>query len=435
MLREAESPTEQLLHSHREVLVEFHGILMDSRDSTGRNLCEHGNIPSLPTHSLSTATVNVLTGLGSEVAPLKEKVEEELQSLRKDSQTQKELLLQQHQVREQARSPNSADPRQVSDLEPPVSQLHPKLEVERMSENKVKELEEQLDPPPSEAAEPHTEQDQYGQESGNLRDQIHQLLVLEKERIMESFQQQMGNMSHIVDQHSWTAAAMGVEKSQLIQEINAWKLKAGELKVARDEKEARIHELEARLSKLELEKVQLVNTCTERLQALQDVQPEKDQLMDEFQAGRRDLAGLAQERQYLSRENCKLSEKLSWIRAENIRIAEELEVLRSQDKQLKERVSKMERALDKMLSKLGIFKEEPLQDLKKILQELTSSDSATPSLDLGDNGGRKSPLAPLRSAGHITSAQNSGGEGKEIQGKGEKALPSEDTSTLVRAFM
>lgn len=55
--------------------------------------------------------------------------------------------------------------------------------------------------------------------------------------------------------------------------------------------------------------------------------------------------------------------------------------------------------LFQMLSKPGILKEEPLQDLKRILQELTRSDNDIPSMDLRNNdsnGGRKSPLATMR---------------------------------------
>lgn len=57
--------------------------------------------------------------------------------------------------------------------------------------------------------------------------------------------------------------------------------------------------------------------------------------------------------------------------------------------------------LFQMPSKPGILKEEPLQDLKRILQELTSSDNDIPSVDLGkddSSGGRKSPLATMRNA-------------------------------------
>ncbi|KAF1488258.1 hypothetical protein FQV08_0008739, partial [Pygoscelis antarcticus] len=261
------------------------------------------------------------------------------------------------------------------------------------------------------------------------------LQLLEKERIIEIFQKQIDNMTQIVSQHSRTAGAMEVEKSQLIKEINDWKLKGEELKIAKDEKEARIHEMEARLSELELEKVNLVNTCSERLHALNDMKLEKDQLMNELQASRSELAGLeegfedlkkdyqdkikemensanrlkmqlksaqaelertrtalktmegsdghamkvavgmqkqitakrgqidalqskikfleeamrnaAKETHYLREENSKLSQELSYITAENTKIAGELEILRSQDKRLKEKIPKMETALDK----------------------------------------------------------------------------------------
>ncbi|XP_076193817.1 LOW QUALITY PROTEIN: coiled-coil domain-containing protein 158 [Aptenodytes patagonicus] len=778
MLREADSQNEHLkkmVHSHKEVLLELHGILMDYEASTGKNLYEHENITSLHIHNLSTAFADILRDLDSEVSYLKEKVvlvEEELESLKKDSQTQKQLLLQQHKNRieqliseheqevaaltdkltvraamqivskarwrsfsiEQTRTQNSVHAHQVSHLESTVSQLRSELrEAKRICEDKVEDLEKQSHPAHSAIAEAQTEQDQRSQESGNLNDQIHQLLtelhkkeielnlekeqnkrfwdqntdssitidhlrreldnknmqlqrmentvkemktechrqmerqmaaikeknesigrissltvrlestketlrkvkedltakqidletaektvskltarlqekesalevtnkeikklcsqlgsrmqelqqlkneedcshnaqsecetlklqLLEKERIIEIFQKQIDNITQIVSQHSRTAGAMEVEKSQLIKEINDWKLKVEELKIAKDEKEARIHEMEARLSELELEKVKLVNTCSERLHALNDMKLEKDQLMNELQASRSELAGLeegfedlkkdyqdkikemensanrlkmqlksaqaelertrtalktmegsdghamkvamgmqkqitakrgqidalqskikfleeamtnaAKEKHYLREENCKLSQELSYITAENTKIAGELEILRSQDKRLKEKIPKMEAALDKasmqfaecqciiqcqeqeamrfrlqrtldvkelqgpgyspasasgklrhvvplshlhsavmppslnlascaphMPSKPGILKEEPLQDLKRILQELTSSDNDIPSVALGkddSSGGRKSPLATMR---------------------------------------
>lgn len=52
-----------------------------------------------------------------------------------------------------------------------------------------------------------------------------------------------------------------------------------------------------------------------------------------------------------------------------------------------------------MLSKLSVLKEEPLQDLKRTPQELTSSDDNISSVDLGKNdsdGGKTSPLATTR---------------------------------------
>lgn len=77
MLREADSQNEHLkkmVHSHKEVLLELHGILMDYEDSTGKKLYEHENIASLHIHNLSTAFADVLRDLDSEVSYLKEKV-------------------------------------------------------------------------------------------------------------------------------------------------------------------------------------------------------------------------------------------------------------------------------------------------------------------------------------------------------------------------
>ncbi|XP_009984292.1 PREDICTED: coiled-coil domain-containing protein 158, partial [Tauraco erythrolophus] len=668
-LREADSQTEHLekmIQSHEEVLLELHGILMDYKDSTGKKLCEHGNIASLHIHNLSTTFADVLRELDSEVSYLKEKVvlvEEELESLKKDSQTQNQLLLQQHQnrieqpgseceqevaavadkadiahscansiqsqgetIQEQTGNENPAPSHEVSHLESEVSQLHSELqEAKKMYEDKVKDLEKLLHRAHSERAEGQTEQDRRSKETGNLNDQIHQLLaqlhkkerelslekeqnkrfwggktessitidhlrreldknmqlqrmentvqerrtgrhrqmerqmaaiqeenestetisslivqvestketlckvaedltakqidletaekstsnltahlqekeralevtnkemknlhsqldsrmqelqhvnneedcsltvqsecemlklqLLEKERVIEIFQEQIANMTRIVGQHSRTAGAMEVEKSQLIKEINDWKLEVEELKITEDEKEARIREMEARLSELELEKIRLVNTCSERLHALNDMKLEKDQLMNELQAGRSELAGLAEgfedlkrdyqdkieementanrlkmqlksaraeleqtrtalktmegsdghaikvavgmqkkitakrgqidalqskikfleeamtnaakEKHYLREENSKLSQELSYITAENIKIAGELEILRSQDKRLKEKISKMETALDKLreLKTAGNLKEIALPDL------------------------------------------------------------------------
>lgn len=77
MLREADSQTEHLkkvVHSHKEVLLELHGILMDYEDSTGKKLYDHENITILHIQSLSTAFADILWDSDSEVSYLKEKV-------------------------------------------------------------------------------------------------------------------------------------------------------------------------------------------------------------------------------------------------------------------------------------------------------------------------------------------------------------------------
>ncbi|NXA54868.1 CD158 protein, partial [Nothocercus julius] len=224
MLREADSQTEHLkkmVRDHEEVLMELRGILMDYKDSTGKKALqkqEQENITSLHIHSLSTAFTEVLRDLDSEVVYLKEKVvrvEEELESLKKDSQTKTDHLLQQHQnrieqlvteheqevaaltekansahshansiqsqmeiIQEQTRSQNAMHEHQVGQLESTVFQLRSELrEAKRMYEHKVEDLEKQLHLARSEMAEAQTERDQYSQESGNLDDQLHQLLT------------------------------------------------------------------------------------------------------------------------------------------------------------------------------------------------------------------------------------------------------------------
>ncbi|XP_010129136.1 PREDICTED: coiled-coil domain-containing protein 158 [Chlamydotis macqueenii] len=234
MLRAADSQAERLkkmVHSHEEVLLELRGILMGYEETTGKKLCEHENFTTLHIHNMSTAFADVLRDLEYEVSYLKEKVflvEEELESLKKDSQTQNQLLLQQCQnrieqvgseheqevaaltdkansarsntngihsqmeiFREQTRYQNAVHAHQVSHLESTVSQLRSELqEAKRMYEDKVGYLEKQLQLARSEI-EARTEQDQRSQESGKLNDQIHQLLTdLHKKEIELSLEKE-----------------------------------------------------------------------------------------------------------------------------------------------------------------------------------------------------------------------------------------------------
>ncbi|XP_074848130.1 coiled-coil domain-containing protein 158 [Carettochelys insculpta] len=139
------------------------------------------------------------------------------------------------------------------------------------------------------------------------------LQVLEKQRVIEIFQKQIDNMTQIVGQHGRTAGAMEVEKSQLLKEISDRKLEVQELKIAMDKKEDRIRDLEARLSEVELEKVKLVNTCTERHRAVKDMKLERDQLMNDLKASRTELAGLAEEYENLKKNYREKSEEMEGI--------------------------------------------------------------------------------------------------------------------------
>jgi uncharacterized coiled-coil DUF342 family protein len=63
--------------------------------------------------------------------------------------------------------------------------------------------------------------------------------------------------------------------------------------ILKDKKDAKIRELEARVSDLELEKVKLVNAGSERLRAVKDIRHERDQLLNEVKTSRTELNHLS----------------------------------------------------------------------------------------------------------------------------------------------
>ncbi|XP_019479026.1 PREDICTED: coiled-coil domain-containing protein 158 isoform X4 [Hipposideros armiger] len=210
------------------------------------------------------------------------------------------------------------------------------------------------------------------------------LQMAEKDKVIEILRQQIENMTQLVGQHGRTAGAMQVEKAQLEKEINDRRLEIQEFKILKDKKDAKIRELEARVSDLELEKVKLVNAGSERLRAVKDIKQERDQLLSEVKASRSELNSLTamkvamgmqkqitakrgqidalqskiqfleeamttanKEKHFLKEEKNKLSQELSTVATEKNKMAGELEVLRSQERRLKEKVANMEVALDK----------------------------------------------------------------------------------------
>uniref|UniRef100_A0A7N4PL86 Coiled-coil domain containing 158 n=1 Tax=Sarcophilus harrisii TaxID=9305 RepID=A0A7N4PL86_SARHA len=247
MLRESTNQTEQLrkvMLSHEGVLQEIRAILVDYEETTGKRIYEHETISTLHVRNLGTAISKLLRELDTEVSYLKGRifpVEDQLESLKTESQNKIELLLQQHQdrieqlmneheleitglsekassarsqansiqsqleiIQEQARNQNSMYMRQLSELESTVSQLRSELrEAKRMYEDKIEDLEKQLVLANSELTEARTERDQFSQESGNLDDQLQKLLAdlhkrekelsLEKEQNKRLWDRDTGN--------------------------------------------------------------------------------------------------------------------------------------------------------------------------------------------------------------------------------------------------
>uniref|UniRef100_A0A8C9HQ23 Coiled-coil domain containing 158 n=1 Tax=Piliocolobus tephrosceles TaxID=591936 RepID=A0A8C9HQ23_9PRIM len=242
------------------------------------------------------------------------------------------------------------------------------------------------------------------------------LQMTEKDKVIEILRQQIENMTQLVGQHGRTAGAMQVEKAQLEKEINDRRMELKELKILKDKKDAKIRELEARVSDLELEKVKLVNAGSERLRAVKDIKQERDQLLNEVKTSRNELNSLSamkvamgmqkqitakrgqidalqskiqfleeamtnanKEKHFLKEEKSKLSQELSTVATEKNKMAGELEVLRSQERRLKEKVTNMEVALDKELQGPGYTSNSSLKP--RLLQpaSVTRSHSNVPS--------------------------------------------------------
>ncbi|KAM7154862.1 coiled-coil domain-containing protein 158 isoform 2-T2 [Molossus nigricans] len=136
------------------------------------------------------------------------------------------------------------------------------------------------------------------------------LQMAEKDKVIEILRQQIENMTQLVGQHGRTAGAMQVEKAQLEKEINDRRLELQEFKILKDKKDAKIRELEARVSDLELEKVKLVNAGSERLRAVKDIKQERDQLLNEVKASRIELNSLTEEYEVLKRNFRNKSEEM-----------------------------------------------------------------------------------------------------------------------------
>ncbi|XP_003790173.1 coiled-coil domain-containing protein 158 [Otolemur garnettii] len=136
------------------------------------------------------------------------------------------------------------------------------------------------------------------------------LQMTEKDKVIEILRQQIENMTQLVGQHGRTAGAMQVEKAQLEKEINDRRLELQEFKILKDKKDAKIRELEARVSDLELEKVKLVNAGSERLRAVKDIKHERDQLLNEVKTSRNELNSISEDYEVLKRNFRNKSEEM-----------------------------------------------------------------------------------------------------------------------------
>ncbi|KAM3831710.1 coiled-coil domain-containing protein 158 [Vipera latastei] len=137
--------------------------------------------------------------------------------------------------------------------------------------------------------------------------------LMEKEKVIEILQKQIESMTEVVSQHGRTAGAMETEKSQLIKEVGEKKVELQELKISQDKKDSQIRELEASLSDMELEKVKLMNVCSERLRVLKEMKLEREELVNEIKASRVELSALAEEAEVIRNDYREKNEDMEAI--------------------------------------------------------------------------------------------------------------------------
>ncbi|XP_070613011.1 coiled-coil domain-containing protein 158 isoform X1 [Erythrolamprus reginae] len=530
MLKESSSQIEylkKLVQGHDEVFEQLRNLLLHYEGGPDQRTYGYESVASLRISYLPTAFARILQDFETEVLRMKTKfvpLEDQIDSMQRESQSKTEILLQQHQdsverliseheqelevlresakashshanniqsqmeiIQDQAKNQKSLYMRQISQLEGTISQLRSELrESMRMSQDKIEDLEKQLHLVHSEMTEAQIERDQYSRESGNLDEEVQQLLdelhkkdvelnlekeqnkrlwdrdtgssitidnlrreldnknmelqrldsivrslqiecesqvqrqmsaikerndsleressimsqlnstkeklhkvahelserklsldsaekvisdlrsshldkerviertnseierlrgrvdskrqefeqlknesellrsiqsdceslriqLAEKEKVIEILQKQIEAMTEVVSQHCRTAGAMETEKSQLIKEVSEKKCELQELKILQDKKDGRIRELEASLSDVELEKVKLMNVCSERLRVLKEMKLEREELVNEIKASRIELSALAEEAEIIRNDYREKNEDMETI--------------------------------------------------------------------------------------------------------------------------
>ncbi|XP_067846256.1 coiled-coil domain-containing protein 158-like isoform X2 [Heptranchias perlo] len=220
-VRDANTQIEQLrkkVHVYDTVLNEIHQALIRYEECTSKKVYEHENICSLHVQNMGTAVDKVLRDMNADISYLKGRLgptEEQLESLKVESQNKTELLLKQQQdrieqlnhehkqelsaltgkvnrsrsfatsfqnqveaIQEQARNQSTMYARQLTDLESTVCHLRSELrEAKRIYEDKIENLERQVEQSHSEVCNTKRERDEFRQESETRNAQIKQLMA------------------------------------------------------------------------------------------------------------------------------------------------------------------------------------------------------------------------------------------------------------------
>ncbi|XP_053111386.1 coiled-coil domain-containing protein 158 isoform X2 [Hemicordylus capensis] len=242
-----------------------------------------------------------------QMSAIREKNEslEKVASVTAQQESTKDMLRKVVQELTEKKMNLEAAERQVADL---TSCLQEKERVIASTNEEIQKLRGRVDSKLQELQQLKNEGDQM--RSIQAECESFRMQAQEKEKLIEILRKQIDSMTQIVGQHGRTAGAMEMEKSQLSKEVNDKKMEIQELKMLQDKKDGHIRELEASLSELELDKVKLVNTSSERLRVLKEMNLEREDLLTEIKASRIELAALTEESEAVKNEYREKTEEM-----------------------------------------------------------------------------------------------------------------------------
>ncbi|XP_048391576.2 coiled-coil domain-containing protein 158-like isoform X2 [Stegostoma tigrinum] len=180
-VRDANTQIEQLrkkIHIYDTVLNNIHQALLHYEEQTGKKIYEHENLSCLNVQNMGTAVDKILRDANADISYLKGRLgpmEEQLENLKTESQNQTEALLKQQEDREQAKNQSTMYSRQLTELESTVCHLRTELqEAKKMYEDKIENLEKQVEKSHCEIYNCKRERDEFRQqvESTNGRLQL-----------------------------------------------------------------------------------------------------------------------------------------------------------------------------------------------------------------------------------------------------------------------
>ncbi|KAG8454275.1 hypothetical protein GDO86_000789, partial [Hymenochirus boettgeri] len=127
------------------------------------------------------------------------------------------------------------------------------------------------------------------------------LQLTEKDHMMKIMQDQAENLTQMLREHSESVGVLKAEKAQFLEQLIVLNQDIQTLKTMAEEKDTQICELETLYRDLELEKISLINSNTEKVHEAKELRKEKDQLLTELNATQKDFSSLADDYEILKR--------------------------------------------------------------------------------------------------------------------------------------